>query len=148
MSRIEPVEKLMAVLGRLPGVGRRTAERMAVKLARDPQGLTRELGAALADLAARVTICSKCGDLTLRGIDPCALCTSPRRDSRVLDEIRARLKSDAPCRLISTQVVEAGVDLLGCLIDRVLHLCEINLADYVEAVVGCHEGQYRTVAGC
>jgi recombination protein RecR len=84
MSRIEPVEKLMAVLGRLPGIGRRTAERMAVKLARDPQGLTRELGAALADLAARVTICSKCGDLTLRGTDPCALCTSPRRDSRVL----------------------------------------------------------------
>jgi len=84
MSRIEPVEKLMAVLARLPGVGRRTAERMAIKLARDPQGLTRELGAALADLAARVAICSKCGDLTLRGIDPCALCASPRRDSHVL----------------------------------------------------------------
>ena len=43
----------MAVLARLPGVGRRTAERMAVKLARDPQGLTRELGTALADLAAQ-----------------------------------------------------------------------------------------------
>ena len=84
MSRIEPVEKLMAVLGRLPGVGRRTAERMAVKLARDPQGLTRELGAALADLAARTSICSQCGDLTLRGADPCALCTSPRRDSRMI----------------------------------------------------------------
>lgn len=74
----------MAVLGRLPGVGRRTAERMAVKLARDPQGLTRELGAALADLSARVAVCSKCGDLTLRGTDPCVLCTSPRRDSRAL----------------------------------------------------------------
>jgi len=84
MSRIEPVEKLMAVLARLPGVGRRTAERMAVKLARDPQGLTRELGAALADLAARTSVCSQCGDLTLRGTDPCALCTSPRRDSRVI----------------------------------------------------------------
>jgi recombination protein RecR len=84
MSRIEPVERLMAVLARLPGVGRRTAARMATKLARDPQGLTRELGAALADLAARVCSCSQCGDLTLRGVDPCALCTSPRRDAHVL----------------------------------------------------------------
>ena len=74
----------MTVLARLPGVGRRTAERMAVKLARDSQGLTKELGAALADLAARVAICSQCGDLTLRGADPCALCTSPRRDNHVL----------------------------------------------------------------
>ena len=84
MSRIEPVEKLIVVLGRLPGVGRRTAERMAVKLARDPQGLTRELGSALTDLSTGVAVCSKCGDLTLRGTDPCALCTSPRRDSRSL----------------------------------------------------------------
>ena len=84
MSRIEPVEKLMTVLARLPGVGRRTAERMAIKLARDPQGLTRELGAALADLATRVAVCSKCGDLTLRGVDPCVLCTSSRRDNHVL----------------------------------------------------------------
>ena len=84
MSRIEPVEKLMAVFSRLPGVGRRTAERMAVKLARDPQGLTRELGMALTNLATRVIICSKCGDLTLCGADPCALCTSARRDGHVL----------------------------------------------------------------
>ena len=74
----------MAVLARLPGVGRRTAERMAVKLARDPQGLAKELGAALADLTARAAICSQCGDLTLRGVDPCALCTSPRRDNHML----------------------------------------------------------------
>ena len=74
----------MAVLARLPGVGRRTAERITIKLARDPQGLTRELGAALADLTARTAVCSLCGDLTLRGNDPCALCTSPRRDIHVI----------------------------------------------------------------
>jgi len=84
MSRIEPLERLIAALGRLPGAGRRTAERMAVRLAREPQGLARELGAALADVAARVVSCTQCGDLTVAGANPCARCTSPRRDPRAL----------------------------------------------------------------
>src|SRR5208283_498016 len=41
--------------------------------------------------------------------------------------------------------IEARVDLLGRLIDRVLHLGQVHLAHYVEAVVGCHKGQYKTV---
>ena len=84
MSRIEPLEKLIVTLSRLPGVGRRTAERMAVRLARDPGGLARELGAALTEVAARVGICEQCGDLTLQGANPCARCTSPRRDGHAL----------------------------------------------------------------
>jgi len=84
MSRIEPLERLITALSRLPGVGRRTAERMAVRLARDAQGLARELGTALTDVAGRVVICAHCGDLTLAGANPCARCTSPRRDQRAL----------------------------------------------------------------
>jgi recombinational DNA repair protein RecR len=40
---LEPLDRLIQLLARLPGVGRRSAERMAWALARDPNGLTREL---------------------------------------------------------------------------------------------------------
>lgn len=84
MNDLEPISRLVSVLGRLPGVGRRTAERMALKLARDPGGLVRELIAALQDVNARVRMCSLCGSLALSGEDPCSLCKDPRRDGHSL----------------------------------------------------------------
>jgi recombination protein RecR len=80
----EPLDRLIQLLGRLPGVGRRSAERMAWALARDATGLTKELSAALADTAQRMTTCSRCGTITVRTEDPCRLCTDTRRDDRVL----------------------------------------------------------------
>lgn len=80
----EPMDRLIQLLARLPGVGRRSAERMAWALARDTNGLTRELSAVLADTAQRMTVCSRCGNLTTRTEDPCRLCTDARRDDRVL----------------------------------------------------------------
>lgn len=84
MSNLEPVEKLTQVLGRLPGVGRRSAERMALKLARDAGSLVRDLLGALQDVEAKVRTCSLCGGLTLRSEDPCGLCKDPRRDGKLL----------------------------------------------------------------
>lgn len=78
------MDRLIQLLARLPGVGRRSAERMAWALARDANGLTRELSAVLADTAQRMTVCSRCGNLTTRAEDPCRLCTDTRRDDRVL----------------------------------------------------------------
>lgn len=80
----EPLDRLVLLLARLPGVGRRSAERMAWALARDTNGLTRELAAAMADTAQRMTVCSRCGNITTRNEDPCRLCTDTRRDDRVL----------------------------------------------------------------
>ena len=80
----EPMDRLIQLLARLPGVGRRSAERMAWALARDANGLTRELSAVLADTAQRMTVCARCGNLTTRTEDPCRLCTDTRRDDRVL----------------------------------------------------------------
>lgn len=84
MNSIEPLDKLAGLLGRLPGVGRRSAERMAQKLARDTRGLVRELIGALQDVEANVCACSLCGGVTLRTQDPCLLCQDPKRDSLVL----------------------------------------------------------------
>ena len=84
MNALEPLEKLASLFRKLPGVGRRSAERMVHALARDRNGLIRELIAALRDAEAQVTSCSRCGNVTLRSEDPCSLCKDPRRDDRVL----------------------------------------------------------------
>lgn len=82
---LEPLDKLIGVLSRLPGVGRRTAERIGLRLVRDrSRGLARELAAALQEADARVRLCSRCGHLTEVDADPCRLCTDPRRDGRVV----------------------------------------------------------------
>lgn len=81
---MEALSKLTEVLARLPGVGRRSAERMALTLARDPAGLLNELRQSLQDLKDHVTICAGCGSVTSTDRNPCALCADPRREDRLL----------------------------------------------------------------
>jgi recombination protein RecR len=76
--------RLIQLLGRLPGVGRRSAERMAIRLARDPGTLKQDLVAALERVTAEITACGRCGNLTARSADPCRLCTDPARDRQLL----------------------------------------------------------------
>jgi len=80
----EQLDRLSGRLARLPGVGRRTAERMAYRLARDPEGLLAELVEALHGVADEVRCCSRCGSLTGLRDDPCPLCADPRRDGALL----------------------------------------------------------------
>jgi recombination protein RecR len=81
----EMFEKLAACFARLPGIGRRTAERIVVRLAREPeQALTGELIARLKDLRDQARLCSRCGGLTEISRDPCAHCTDSRRDAHTL----------------------------------------------------------------
>ncbi len=84
MSIPEPLDRLVRCLARLPGVGRRSAERMALHMVGDRGGLLREMAEALKDAAERVGICSLCGGVTAAGEDPCRLCSSPTRDGSLL----------------------------------------------------------------
>ena len=84
MSWPAPVDRLVAALARLPGVGRRSAERMAVALARNRGRLLGDLQAVLKEVELSVAACSECGSLTLREEDPCRLCRDPRRDDSIL----------------------------------------------------------------
>ena len=81
---MDALDKLTACLSRLPGVGRRSAERMASRLARNRSNLCAELADALRDVAATVRCCSRCGSLTPATEDPCRLCTDTRRDGSML----------------------------------------------------------------
>jgi recombination protein RecR len=84
MSSLEPLAKLCALLARLPGVGRRSAERMALALVRDGGALAGDLASAIQDVKQRVVACSRCGNTTLKSDDPCRLCTDPRRDDSIV----------------------------------------------------------------
>lgn len=71
------IERLIALLARLPGLGPRSARRAALHLIKKREALMAPLADALADAAARIVVCGTCGNIDVR--DPCAICTDPRR---------------------------------------------------------------------
>src|SRR6056297_3051936 len=81
---MDPLDRLAACLGRLPGVGRRSAERMAIRLVLDREKLLTDLVAALEEAGRKVRCCSLCGSITSLDEDPCRLCTDPSRDGGVV----------------------------------------------------------------
>ena len=81
---LAPIENLVRNLGRLPGLGRRSAGRAALALVREPDRLLEPLVHALRDAQANVCACARCGAFTVRGEDPCALCTDATRDGGVV----------------------------------------------------------------
>lgn len=84
MDSPEVLERLIKTLSRLPAIGRRSAERMALKLVQNRKNLVRDLILVLEDAEQNICCCSKCGNITRKDNDPCKLCTDPRRDGRLL----------------------------------------------------------------
>ena len=80
MAYPKPLERLIAAFERFPGIGRRSAERMAFHVLRDPEAM--ELSAALRDAAENTRRCGQCHNVTEQ--DPCALCADPARDASLL----------------------------------------------------------------
>jgi recombination protein RecR len=78
----DPIRRLVQSLARLPGVGEKTATRLAFHLVRAPRQQTRDLAQALLDLADRIRLCSVCANVTED--DPCAICSDSRREPDVL----------------------------------------------------------------
>ena len=72
------VERLIALLAKLPGLGPRSARRAALRLLQNPDARMLPLAAAMADAARAVRTCSLCGNLD--SADPCAVCADPHRD--------------------------------------------------------------------
>jgi len=84
LSSSSPVARLVDALEKLPGIGRKSAERMAMKIARSDKGLASELIDALSDVKSNIRTCSQCGSITSITNDPCRLCTSSTRDDAIL----------------------------------------------------------------
>ncbi|MEK7667247.1 MAG: recombination mediator RecR [Gemmatimonadota bacterium] len=76
------IEELVAEFARLPGIGRKTAQRLTYFLLKQPRETSARLARAVAALGERVRACSQCGNLT--EADPCAICADPRRDAAMV----------------------------------------------------------------
>jgi recombination protein RecR len=76
------VDNLVAQLSRLPGIGSRTAQRLAFHILQRPKDEALALAAALEDVKERVRFCRECGNLTEEEV--CAICTDARRDHTVI----------------------------------------------------------------
>jgi recombination protein RecR len=76
------IERLIALLSKLPGLGPRSGRRAALALLKKRDTLLAPLAAAMADAQAKVRACSVCGSLDVT--DPCAICSDRSRDGRLL----------------------------------------------------------------
>lgn len=72
----------MAELAKLPGIGRKTAQRLTFYLLKQPPATAARLADAIRGVRDRVTACQVCGNLSDE--DPCAICSDPRRDGTLL----------------------------------------------------------------
>jgi len=82
MSKTGPIERLVGELGKLPGVGEKTAARLAFHILRAPPEDAAALAAAITELRVKIRLCSVCWDFTEQ--DPCSICCDARRDSSLV----------------------------------------------------------------
>jgi recombination protein RecR len=78
----ESVVKLIEEFGKLPGVGSRTAERLALHLLRVPQEEALALSDAIRELREKIRHCSVCHNIS--DMDPCHICSDPQRDGSMI----------------------------------------------------------------
>ena len=82
MTQVGPLVRLVEQLQRLPGIGAKSAQRLAFHLLRQPRVEVDALIDAVRDVKEQVTYCSICSNIT--DSDPCFYCTDPGRDRRVI----------------------------------------------------------------
>lgn len=82
MMSADPIGRLIRELARLPGIGEKTASRLAFHLLRAPDTQSRDLAQALLEVKERIRLCEVCMNLT--EASPCGLCSDVRRDGRLL----------------------------------------------------------------
>jgi recombination protein RecR len=85
----EPLERLITELSRLPGVGPKTAQRLAFHLLRADRQRADSLAQAIADVKARIGYCERCYNISEGGL--CMICASTRRDQTVLCVVETAL---------------------------------------------------------
>ncbi|MEL6347544.1 MAG: recombination mediator RecR [Myxococcota bacterium] len=79
---VDPLRRCVAQLARFPGIGERTATRLAYWLLRQEGDVAREIGEAIAALPTEARRCSRCFNIAAR--DPCGICSHPQRTSEIL----------------------------------------------------------------
>jgi recombination protein RecR len=85
----EPLERLIQELSRLPGIGPKTAQRLAFHLLRSDRQRAESLAQAIGDVKARIGYCERCYNIAEGSL--CWICSSPRRDATLLCVVESAL---------------------------------------------------------
>lgn len=80
----EPVQSLIDAFSRLPGIGPKTASRLAFYLLNAPEDISKDLADALQGLKTGIVLCGECYNITLTGREKCEICASDQRDGASL----------------------------------------------------------------
>src|SRR6266481_2920122 len=78
----EPIARLIEELKKLPGIGSKTAQRLAFHILRSSDDDAEALAIAVRDVKANLRLCSVCNNIT--DVDPCVYCSSPTRNQRLV----------------------------------------------------------------
>jgi recombination protein RecR len=80
----DPIQRLILALERLPGIGPKTASRLAFYLLRAPREISDELSVSLENLKSSIGLCTVCFNFTLAGQEKCEICASSSRESGLI----------------------------------------------------------------
>ena len=80
----ESLQSLINALERLPGIGPKSASRLAFYFLRAPEEISQDLASALANLRANTTLCQECFNITEAGRERCEICESSQRDGSLV----------------------------------------------------------------
>ena len=86
MAGVEAIQHLTNQLSRLPGVGKKTAQRLAFHIVSMPEDEVRELAVSIFNGKKKVHYCPVCGNFT--DVDPCAICADPKRRHDIVCVVR------------------------------------------------------------
>jgi recombination protein RecR len=78
----DSLQRLIEEFTKLPGIGRKSAQRLALYILKQPAGEVREMAGALLDVKEKMKYCSVCWNFT--EVDPCPICSNPRRDPGII----------------------------------------------------------------
>ena len=80
----KPLERLIFAFERLPGIGPKTASRLAFFLLKSPAEWSKDLSEALREIKSSITLCRVCFNITDAGREKCEICSSAERDEKLL----------------------------------------------------------------
>ena len=80
----DPIQNLIVALERLPGIGPKTASRLAFYLLRASEEVSGQLAEALTDIKTRIAFCQECFNITSAGRERCEICESSQRDGTLI----------------------------------------------------------------
>lgn len=130
-SQSPALNRLIDQLSLLPGIGRRSAERVAFHLLKNPQAQTLELADAIRDFATNLKICDNCGNAT--DANPCPICSDENRDHQTV------LVVEKPSDIVQLETTGQYQGVYHVLMGRISPLDgigpgELNLEDLLQRV--------------